>query len=67
MDELKIKKDGNWARIISAFITNKLKKQGFKISVRSIEGNSDNNGITKVHIDADVILTEAQVIKLLLN
>lgn len=67
MDELKIRKDGNWAKLISAFITKKLKKNGFKISIRSVEGSSGEDGLTKVHIDADVTLTEAQIIKLLLN
>jgi hypothetical protein len=65
MDELKVKKDGGWAKILSYFISNKLRKRGFKIGIRSIEANSDNNGMTKVHIDADVTLTEAQIIKLL--
>ena len=67
MDELRIRKDGNWARLLSAFITNKFKKQGFKVSINTVEGSSNNDGLTKFHIDADVTLTEAQIIKLLLN
>lgn len=67
MDEVRIVKGGNWAGLISAFLTKKLKKHGFKVSINSVEGASQNDGTTKLHIDADVSLTEAQIIKMFLS
>ena len=63
MDELKITKGGAWSSLLSAFITKKLKKHGIKVSLNSVDGISLEDGVTKLHIDGDLYLTEAQLIK----
>ena len=64
---MKIKKGGNWAGMISALITRKFSKHGIKVSINSVEGQSTGDGTTKLHIDADLSLTEAQIIKLIMS
>lgn len=68
MDELKIeKKDSFWGKLISGFITKKLKNKGIDFSIRSLEAYSGDDGFTKVHIDADMKLTEVQIIKMMMS
>lgn len=66
MDELKITKGGEWSKLLSAFVTRKLKKHGVNVTVNSVEGES-SDGTTKLHIDANLSLTTAQVVKILIS
>lgn len=66
MDELKIQSP-IMKKIVSKAISHYLKKKGINIDVKfnDIDGRSTEDGLLKLHIDGDLILTQSQLIGLL--
>lgn len=66
MDELKIK-TSLMKKIVGKAIAKYLQKKGIDIDIllKDIEGHTTEDGLLKLHIDADLVLTQSQLIGLL--
>jgi len=66
MDELKIK-TSVMRGLVGKAVTRYLRNKGvdLELLIKDIDGETDENGTMRVHADVDVILSKAQVIKLM--
>lgn len=66
MDELKIK-TSIMRGLVGKAVTRYLRNKGvdLELLIKDIDGETDENGTMRVHADVDVILSKAQVIKLM--
>ncbi len=66
MDELKIK-TSVMRGLVGKAVTRYLRNKGvdLELLIKDIDGETDENGTMHVHADVDVILSKAQVIKLM--